>query len=128
MSEFSDYPSALKRLASAWSTIGVLSAYGVLRVELDFGAGGLNIGLLGLLFGPALLFPRPWVRTTLIWFTRLGFLHVAYWFLFGLFSPQKGWWVFLVLAVIATILLLIQRDVLMRPDVQRVFDPHGRIE
>ena len=128
MSELGGYPSALKRLAVAWGLIGSLSAYGFLRVDLDLGAGSMNIGLLGILFSPGLLLARPWARRCLIWFTRFGYVVVAWWFLGALYSGQQAWWLYLVMAGLTLFLLLIQRDVLMRPDVQRLFDPFGRVE
>jgi hypothetical protein len=122
------FPRPLGWLAVTWLMLGVLSLLGLTRLRADIGLGPFNVGLLGILFGPGLFLAQPWARKCLIWFTRLGFVLMALFTLGVLGKAGPAFWVGLAVAVLVSLLLMIQRDVLLRPDVQRFFDPYGRIE
>ncbi len=127
MSETRPLPSQLARLAAAWLILGTLALFGL---SLSFGLNGaeLNVAFLGLVFGPGLLFRRPFARRALLVFTRIGFVYVVFAVVLALRAPGPYWWAMYLVSVAVLWLLWVQRRVLMRPDVQRVFDPYGRVE
>ncbi len=128
MAILGEFPRPLGRLAVAWLMIGFLSLLRLLSLRVDISLGGFDIGVLGLMFGPGLFLAQPWARRWLIWFTRLGFVVVGL-VMFALAGAEgAGVWLGLTLTTVVLVLLWVQRRVLMRPDVQRWFDPYGRVE
>ena|SRR2546425_493862 len=128
MAILGEFPRPLGRLAVVWLVVGILSLLRLLSLRVDIGLGGFEIGVLGLMFGPGLFLAQPWARRWLIWFTRLGFVFVAL-FIFALVGAEGvGVWLGLTFSALVLVLLLVQRRILMRPDVQRWFDPYGRVE
>lgn len=128
MAALGEFPRPLGRLAIAWLVIGFMSLLRLLHLQVDIGFGGFDIGVLGLLFGPGLFLAQPWARRGLIWFTRLGFLFVGV-FMFSLGRVEgASVWLGASFSTIVLGVLWLQRRILMRPDVQRYFDPYGRVE
>jgi hypothetical protein len=128
MAILGEFPRPLGRLAVVWLVIGILSLLRLLSLRVDIGLGGFDIGVLGLMFGPGLFLAQPWARRWLIWLTRLGFAFVGI-FIFALAGAEgAGVWLGFTFSAVVVLLLLVQRRVLMRPDVQRWFDPYGRVE
>jgi hypothetical protein len=128
MAALGTYPRPLGLLAVTWLVLGVVSLLGLARLQANFGLGPLNIGLLGVVFGPGLFLAQPWARRCLIWFTRLGFVFMIMFTIGVLGKTGPPFWVGLFVGVLVLLLLIIQREVLLRPDVRRFFDPYGRIE
>ena len=128
MAVLGEFPRPLGRLAMVWLIVGALSLLRLLSFRVDVGLGGFDVGVLGLLFGPGIFLAQPWARRWLIWFTRFGFLLVGFVLLALVGAEGAGVWLGFAACVVVLVLLWVQRRVLMRPDVQRWFDPYGRVE
>jgi len=126
MDNLNPLPSQLKWLAGGWLLLAILSL-GPLITARD-GQFGLNLGLLGFLFGPGLMLRRPAVRTALLVLTWLGFVFTGLLLLVALSTSQATWWVGLAVCIVAFIMLWAQYHVLAKPEARKAFDPYGRVE
>jgi hypothetical protein len=60
-------PRQLRILALVWLLIGIISALGHLRLNLELGFGPVDIGVMGLVFAPGLILAWNWVVVVIRW-------------------------------------------------------------
>jgi hypothetical protein len=120
--DVSSIPLSLRRLAFLWLLVGTLSAVGGLVLYLDFGLGPIDIGTLGLAFGPGLVLGWRWVQVAIRWISWIAIV-ITILLLISTLPFGNAWaWVTAVVLTCVILLLLEQVYILKLPAVRRYYE------
>jgi len=115
-------PTRLRRLALLWFIVGLLSLLGRLRLTLDMGLGAMNVGILGLAFGPGLVLAWRWVPLAIRW---ISWVTITVFFVLtanGVINGGVSGWASAIFSAALICLLLEQLYILRLPAVRRYYE------
>lgn len=115
-------PLRLRRLAFLWLIVGTFSAVGAISLALNFGFGAVDIGVLGLAFGPGLVLGWRWVRVAIRAISWVAIV-MTYVVILKVVDGGTIWaWLTAVMLGAMICLLLEQLYILKLPEVRRYYD------
>jgi hypothetical protein len=122
MFDHNSIPTRLRNLALLWFVVGVLSLCGLIKPGLDLGFGTIEVGVLGLAFGPGLVFGWGWVPMAIRW---LSWITIVISFMVAADGVIRGGvvgWAAAVICVLLISLLLEQLYILKLPEVRQYYE------
>lgn len=125
MLDYEAVPRRLRRLAFLWLVVGVLSLFG-LKLELQPGFGTINVGILGLAFGPGLILAWRWVPIAIRWVSWLTIILFFFVATSGLIRGGVNGWAAAAIGILLICMVLEQLYILKLPEVRNYYEASRR--